>query len=218
MQPSEDEKLKQVEALRDWGRLGAALARWGGVLLCLAPLLPGCLVTDRIEFEVERNVPPVILDKPGTEYPIGEIVWIDRDPPVDPSTAPNEWSFDVTVRDENVRDELEARLRVRTDREPNPDFTPNQVVQQTGAVNRTFKVTVDLGQLRTNECHRVELVVSGSFLDRSEPLFFDVAQPPEDIGEASWIVWEGNGNPTPAEAQAILSSCDAVDDFLEAAQ
>ncbi len=77
----------------------------------------GCLVTGEIDFQVEQNVPPVVLDKPGTDAPIGHILWLDKD-------AQNTWEIVVDVRDENVGQALKARWRVVTETEKEPEFKP----------------------------------------------------------------------------------------------
>lgn len=187
--------------------------RWTTCVAALVSMtaLAGCLVTDSIEFEQAENWPPVILDKPRTSAPIGGVIWIDLD------SDQNEWSFDVDVRDENVDEELFARVRIQTQDNRFPDYGPDQVVQRTGRAMRELTITIPKGALRKGECHRLQLAVSGSFITRPGPEYFGATRLADDLALASWMIWEGKGPLQVSQEQALelVESCRTEPGFLD---
>jgi hypothetical protein len=170
-------------------------------------MLSGCLVLNEKEFDVEEPVPPVIVDRPSS-VPIGSILWLDAE-------AQNSWEIVVDVRDPNLQDELQARWRVLTEGRTNPPF--EQLDLPPGSNPRELLIQLDQGDLELGRCHKLEVVVSSSFLDRTDPGVFDIFLEPDDIGRANWWIWEGDGE---LEANSennlsLLRSCNALEALLE---
>jgi hypothetical protein len=163
-------------------------------------------VTEEITFDGEPNLPPVILTRPG-EPTIGSIVWVD-------SSTQSQWTLLVQVRDENVEQTLEARWRIRQQRDMQPPFVSRLIPGGSEPV-RDLDIFVDTGGLTPYRCHRFELVVSGSFIpELTEPQFFDVVLPANrsDIASASWWIWAGQGRDTPdMNKLEIFDSCEVED-------
>jgi hypothetical protein len=179
-------------------RLG--LAAW------VAVTLSGCLVTDPIDFPEPVSYPPSISDAPGG-VPIGSTFWIDLGAEV------NEWDLPVRIRDDNVEQALAARHRVRTERNPQPDWIEVEIAPS-GTPLREYTVKVSSGPIEQGQCHLVELVVSGSFFKRNDPAFFDAVLEVDDLARASWTIWEGRGelDTLPADKAVLIDSCP-VEDF-----
>ncbi|MDH5676479.1 MAG: hypothetical protein OEZ06_30445 [Myxococcales bacterium] len=186
--------------------------------LLLSPGLAGCLITEDLRFEEESDVPPVVLDVADTRTPIGSSFWVDFYSDTSTST---ELKIDVLVRDENVEQDLWARWRVTTKTRMTPDFQPLPLPGD-GVLKRDLQITVSQGDFREGECHRLELVVSGSFLDPEDPQrgkdpnLFDYTIKADDLGYASWWIWEGTGAGTTEDSKkaALLASCDAIEDLV----
>jgi hypothetical protein len=179
----------------------------GALLLWLAGALTGCLVTGPIDFEVDENVPPVVLDKPGTdELSIGSILWVDK-------AQAATWELLVDVRDENTREPLTARWRVQSPTNMTPEFKSSQL-PGVGEKLRELSVTLDQGDLDDDKCHRLERVVSGSFFPgRDDPALFDLTQRIGDLGRASWWLWEGEGDAltSPEKKAEISDTCETFE-------
>ncbi len=175
----------------------------------LALCCGGCLVTDKIVFPVDPDIPPTILDEPGTQTPkIGAIFCIDK-----PATP--EWSLTVKVRDQNPQQELWAHWRVVGDNDPTPPFEKDMVpLPAVGQLGRDFTFKVQSDTLQEGKCHHLQLAVSGSFFDHTDPRFddpryFDFPSNIDDLAEASWWVWEGKCDPATGDSARLLASCQA---------
>lgn len=169
-----------------------------GVLPC------GCLVTDKQTFEGQPNSPPVILSKTG-QPTIGMIVWIDNVQP--------EWQLEVQVRDEDVDQVLQAQWRVWRVDDPDPMFDTLDDIERTGEPIRNLQIRVNTANLVNYRCHRLELLVSGSFIGFTDPDFFGLVAPGDeaDVARASWLIWEGQGLDTPPMQLAeIAQSCETI--------
>ena len=191
-------------------RPGAGLASHlrGAVMAVLVVGCWGCLVTDKITFPTDPDIPPMILDAPGTNTPIGWTLWVNK------ATTP-EVRLPVRVRDQNLTQPLEAHWRVLTAGNDSPPFESKPV--PLGQLLRDFEVVVQSGMLHTGECHRVELAVSGNFFpNRNTPAFFDAAPIEEDVAHASWSVWEGRGEAqaTAEEKAKLVDTCNAIEALL----
>lgn len=180
-----------------------------GFAASVAVLLSACLVTDPISFPEPESHPPTIIDSPGG-VPIGSTFWIDLDEPV------NEWELPVRIRDDDVAQALKARHRVRTEDEPEPEWS-EVTIAPSGVPLREHKVELFRGDIKQGRCHHVELVVSGSFFPRDDrPAFFDAVLEVDDLASASWTIWEGPGEllTDQTEKALLVDSCDALADFL----
>jgi hypothetical protein len=175
-----------------------------------ATMLSACLVTDEITFPEEVPYPPTIVDVPGSEIPIGTILWLD----IDQRTGhpQNEWRIPVRIRDDNVDQELQTRYRVLREGSLLPPWTPDVIAPSGSPTREDYEVKVRFGDLRPGQCHRLELVVSGSFLRRTDPRFFDVlndeGEMNGDIARASWTILEGSAT------TAFVDSCKAIPTFV----
>ncbi len=176
------------------------MGKHGALAVVLSALLSGCLVTSEIDFQVEENVPPLVLDKPGEEGTIGSVLWVDIDD--------TNWELLVDVRDENIGQPVTARWRVQTEEQDEPEFKQAELAPS-GTARRELRITLDQGDLVAGECHRLQLVVSSSFVEGSTPNRFDITSPVEDIGRANWWLWEGMGEASadPDEALRLINSC-----------
>jgi hypothetical protein len=212
---SADENQRVFRRFRGLNGSGARLASslLGNVVTAIVWLsCGGCLVTDAITFDEEPNLPPIVLSKVG-EPEIGSIVWIDK-------FAMPQWTLGVQVRDENLEQPLEAHWRIRTRDERSPRFHPLPVPSVAGSPVRDLDLFIDTAGLQDYECHRLELVVSGSFIEGlTDPDSFAFVRPEHlyDLAFASWWIWEGEGRDTPdASKLMIFDSCDAFEDLMAA--
>lgn len=195
------------------------------LLVALVFTLSACLVTDEIQFPEDVPYPPTIIDVPGAEIQIGSIVWVDL-----AEHPQNEWRLPVRIRDDNVDQTLEARYRVVWQEDLSPMWAKDEIVPSGSPTREDYDVKVRFGDLQPGACHHVELVVSGSFLRRTENSFFDVlndeGQSNDDIARASWTILEGKGEIAPSADEKVraamneriarlLESCETSEKFLE---
>lgn len=178
------------EQMRRRPNRGTCVApKWGVRAVCASCLwLMGCLVTDRIEVEEEPLCSPSIVSPPGADHPLDQIVRVVlRDgTELDGGTA--EERFQVTIRDCNVDQDLEAVMLL--DARPELGGFRGRMlgdIRGNGSLERDFDFVVDhseLAALRTRpeepSCHKVELRV-GSRLN--------FAAEPEDRAEFASAVW-----------------------------
>jgi hypothetical protein len=170
----------------------------------------GC-VTDTISFHPEPVGPPIIESSPTFRTKINDTFWVDA------NDGP-EWTMEVVVRDKDPDRELLARYRIyvpsKTDlRERAPQF--EQFTVPKGSVEdpeeRTLPFKVPTTALEPDTCHRLELVVSGSFDPKqSAGFWFDVPRETvneHDIDAASWQVWEGD--PLMPASEKLVTTCAA---------
>lgn len=158
----------------------------------------GCLVTDEIEVEQEPFCPPSIVSPPGADHPLDQIVRVNLSDGTELDGGTAEERFQVTVRDCNVEQDLEAILLF--DWRPEVSPLPEQArpveggIRGEGSLERDFKFTIahtELVALRSQRgvrpedpsCHKMELRVSS----RLGP-FFQPDDDPRDIGRAIWWI------------------------------
>jgi hypothetical protein len=165
----------------------------------------GCVVTSAEEFPEEPVVPPVVIDTP--DLPNGAIVAYNMN-------NDNELRLGITVRDENVTTDLEIQARLSVVGQPTPELICPLMpqIKSTGVPQReTFQLVVLRSQIRPGACTKVEFVVSPKFLRSclDKPQFFGEPDRPDDVGRATYWIWEMSGNPAanPAAAQGIVTSC-----------
>jgi hypothetical protein len=166
-------------------------------------------VTEEFRYDEEPNLPPTILSVPGWPQ-INTMHWVD-------SSTRSEFQLRVQVRDENVDQQLFAHIRIRRLADPTPRFREEEVLRN-GMPVRDFDLFIDTTGLQQYECHRLELVVSGSFVRGfNQPLDFDRVPDglSDDRAYASWTILEGEGSNTPdPEKLKIFNSCDAMENLL----
>jgi hypothetical protein len=218
--------FRWLGTLADPGPGLALNVRWTVTLALMGALGSGCLVTERHTFQDEPDSPPQILDAPGQPRR-GSINRIDN-----MSEMP-EWVLGIRVRDENVGQVLWAHWRVvknpsssggTTNPAELPDFNPLEVPKSTDAI-RDFEIRVPTNLLAQHLCHRLELAVSGSFIQHGPDcpmlgdcealylpqLFAYRTGDQDDLDEAWWWLLEGDGSATDAEKADLLDSCHAQD-------
>jgi hypothetical protein len=168
----------------------------------------GCVVADKIEFYEPVNSPPVFPAEQPSKIQIGQIVYVDKN-----DGSPG-WSFTFRVRDADVKQELSANWRIRRNTNPNDPSEVNEkrsrvTVQLTGTDTRDFLITVDPVQLVFDNCHRVEIAVSGSFEEQSEgeELGFTQRDDRDDLALFSFWIWEGD--PSAPDAAKLVETCGA---------
>lgn len=179
--------------------------------------LSGGCVTDKIPFEPKPREAPAILDSPTSTIEIGDLFWVDR------SNARGMWPMQVVVREANVNREIVAHVRVVDPQVDlsNPENRQPQFetfdVPKSGTALRDFPFTVQTSALAPASCHRLELVVSGSFKKSQQSGFFDYLDPEdaEDIARAKWWVWEGNPDSAMGMEANIVRTCNARSDLLD---
>ena len=131
--------------------------------LCFS-LLGGCVVTNKIEFDVPTNTPPAIVvtglagTPPGAS--IDRIIRVDRSDPTQPPVT-----LTFNVRDPDVSQSLEGRIFVDWDHDTGTGPAPALfTIPPSGTDVRSASQVVPDNLLRgVGECHRIELLVAGSF-------------------------------------------------------
>lgn len=173
-----------------------------------AILMMGCLVTEKVEFVDEQNLPPSILVPESARYSPREIFTFDINSmgaPVDGGTGVAELRFEVEVRDPNLDDRLFAQSFTDIGRR-----RPVEEVPPSGAISRSFTFTInaadfspatDQNPLAAPGCHRVDLCVSSAFADRC------VAVDPIDLAAATWWVRVINSAASPEVNAIDLAEC-----------
>ena len=142
-----------------------SVARHQGVVRAFALLgslfLMSCLVTNKIEPVVEANLPPSIVSAPDAEFPLNEIIRLNRD------DVAGELELAVIIRDANVDQTLQ--IQVFVDYVDNPltalvPQPPDNEVAGTGTFERSVTIRIPVDRLGDpGRCHRVELDVSTEF-------------------------------------------------------
>ena len=170
-----------------------------GVMLLGAAAVSGCLLTERVSFEDSGALPPSVASAPSGP-PLNQIVVLRRDVPAE--EIPTSLSFEVSIRDANVNQELFARVFIndQPDLLPRPTPVIDRRVAASGSLERRFPFTLSTQLFPANACHKVELLVSGAFQDdpgSREP------EEPGDLGLAVWWIDSRNQNNDPVD----LGSC-----------
>jgi hypothetical protein len=167
----------------------------------------GCVVSDKIEFHEPVNSPPVF---PAGEQPsqlqLGQIIFVDKD---DGSTR-----FTFRVRDADIDQDLKLRWRILRNVLNSNEVMVNEQRKYTdlppsGTATRDFDIDVAPSELTYDNCHRIEIAVSGSFREPfpgAEPAFLDLDDR-ADLAQFSFWVWEGE--PTAPAAIKLVETCDA---------
>jgi hypothetical protein len=160
--------------------------------------MTGCLVTEPITFEEEKNFPPTLLDEPGTETPIGEVIGFNLS---DPNL--NEIVFQLQIRDENTLQTLQTRHQL-VSLQTTLDITELEV-GISGDPIRPFEFSIPRGQLEEDACYRVKLAVTSQF--KGDPNNWDLPAEEGDVAIARWWIYE--------EGAVLLSSCPFRHQFNE---
>jgi hypothetical protein len=94
-----------------------------------------------------------------------------------------------------------------------PEFEPTIELPASGALIRNLDITLPSSQLTQDNCHRIDVVVSGSFRqDADDPGDFDEVNIEWDLAGASWWIFEGDSQLATAEQRLkIIDSCETID-------
>ncbi len=158
--------------------------------------LPACLITEDLKFEGEVDVPPAFVFQPRSQPPIGATLRVDTDAFEEMNET--ELEFSLWVRDENVEQDLQTQIRLRT-LVASPAYTEVKIRDVTqdeipGTNELTRNVTFNLltTELRDGHCHQLQLAVSGKFIDPAlfEPRLFAAPVLEGDVTIATWWLWE----------------------------
>lgn len=201
---------------RFFGQLpvGARFASWIRVSVCAAigcVLVGGCIVTSAEDFPDEPAVPPVVLN--NTDLPLGSIVRVNKNE----MNEVNELRLGITVRDDNIDDELEVRVKLSVLQEPPYEFgCAGTISPGLEAERPQYSVILTPSRLRERLCTKVEIAVSSEFARECPPIddedrsFFDRPLRKNDVARAQFWIWEMSGDPlsNPTEAQRLISSCE----------
>ncbi len=143
--------------------------------------MSGCLVTESVEFEEEKNYPPALYDEPGSLTPIGGVIPINRD-----DLESGEIVFSLQVRDENVLQTLKTRYELRSPLESNSLIEVGPEVGISGEPIRHFEFGIPVSLIRQDYCYRLLLVVTSGFSNDQlwEPLLEG------DVAKARWTIVE----------------------------
>ena len=165
-------------------------------------------MTSSEDFPDEALVPPIVLNE--GDLPLGSIVTVDK-------TQGNELRLGITVRDDNIDDELEVRAKLSTLGEGAYDWIcAGTIAPSLEPKRKAFPVILVPSGLRDRLCTRVDIFVSAEFardcppLDDEDRELFDRPLHRGDLARAQFWIWEMSGNPLsiPTAAQAIVSSCE----------
>lgn len=162
--------------------------------LGLATQNTGCLVTEDLLFEGQEDVPPAFVFKPRSIPAIGATLLVDTDQLE--SEGRTELTFELQVRDDNVLQDLETQIRLRTNEVVIKDVEPG-VIRASGNAIRDVKFRFLAAELRDGQCHQLEFAVSGNFLEFEEERIFAFPEVEDDLAIATWWLWETNADTTP---------------------
>jgi len=164
--------------------------------LVATTLLGGCLVTDDIEFRAQDDLPPAFVFRPrSTPVAIGETLRLDTARLESEGTT--NVKFNLQVRDDNLQQDLQTQLRLRTLVSPTfsevliKDAEVGPAILGNGRTAvRDVEFSLLTTELRDGHCHQLQLAVSGGFLDLGEDRIFAFPELPGDVAIATWWLWE----------------------------
>jgi hypothetical protein len=175
------------------------------VLAVLGLVASGCLVADPIDFEPPRNNPPAFVIEQRPKLQVGDILFVDN------RAAPS-WSYTFRVRDPDVTQPLEVHWRIINGSDADPDREPTKSLPVNGSTIREFDIVISSVRLNSDECHRIEVAVSGSFLkpfegdDEEFGLFLERSDR-DDLALFSFWIWEGELSSN--DSQKLIDTCMA---------
>ena len=143
--------------------------------------LPSCVVTDKIEFELEMPFPPSVVSQPNADNPLNRIARVNLDDPLPPGS--DEFDMQVIVRDPNFDQTLQYRIFIDAPPPPAPQPVFEQgEIEPSGFLERPRDFAVPYENLAPGACHKIELIVVGQFAGIREP------ELPGDFDNATWWV------------------------------
>lgn len=176
-----------------------------------AATVSGCLVTDTVDLPEEPRTPPVITAAPP--YGSGNPILFN-------AAGAYPFKIAITVRDEDTKEDLQARWRIRSNTMPAPGVLPRQemcpVIPRVGdSLTRNWDFEIPQTKFARGACSVVELIVSAHFTSCEKyPDDFDRTTDgdEETIGHAAFVVWETSLMPFDiVAAQQFLATCPTVE-------
>lgn len=160
-----------------------------------------------IEVKEEPQTPPIVLA--ASEISLASVIKFD-------ASRQNELRIPVQIRNENTTEVLKVRMRIVTSGRTSEKFLcPEPEVPPNNAQRRDFQIVIAAGKFTLGTCHRIDFIVSGDFQSckkNSEWFDYTYGDPDEEVGRATFWVWEVSNEPlNPANSQALLSTCPALD-------
>ncbi|MGB5810320.1 MAG: hypothetical protein WBG86_07315 [Polyangiales bacterium] len=156
------------------------------LMLCGSIGLPdsGCVTTDRIEFQLEESFPPSIVSAADADYPLNQIGALNLDDPVEAPEA----LLQTVVRDPNFDETLEYRIFLDSFEPPPAVERPIQegTIGPSGFLDRFPVFAIPFTRLEAGQCHKIELVVVGTFASGSVEPRRPVI--PGDFDQVTWWI------------------------------
>jgi hypothetical protein len=179
-----------------------------------AATVSGCLVTDTVDLPEEPRTPPVITAAPP--YGAGSPILFNA-----ATAVTTGLTIPITVRDEDITEDLQVRWRIRSNVMPAPGVTPRQecplpLIRANRLLTRDWPFNIESVKFARGACSVVELIVSAHFTPCDKyPDDFDRTTNSDDeetIGHATFMVWETSLMPFDiVAAQQFLATCPTVD-------
>ncbi len=142
---------------------------------------PGCVVTDKIEFELEAAFPPSVVSQSNAENPLNQIARVNLDDPL--RVSDDAFNMQVVVRDPNFDETLQYRIFIDAPPPPAPQPVFDEgSIEPSGFLERPRDFAVPFENLAPGACHKIELVVVGAFDGIREP------EVPGDFDNVTWWV------------------------------
>lgn len=170
-------------------------------------LVGGCVVTSAEEFPDETQVPPIVLDTP--DLPLGSIIAFDQ-------RRDNELRLPITVRDENIDDELQVQVQLSVVGQSMVErICPEAPIPKSGQADRAqFQISIGSARIKPRACSKVEVFVSRRFAGTctDDEGFALPSFSRSDLARGRFWIWEMSGDPA-SEAEAakgIVTSCQTV--------
>ncbi len=154
----------------------------------------GCILRD-FDYEPPPNVPPSVESRPNGSTPLNRIIKVDLSAtPGGDAGIPNEIHFEAEVRDQNVDQQLLARIYF--DNTLLRELPIPAILDSADPGRRPVEFDVPRSGIARG-CHLVELLVTseGGF----EPFPSREPREPGDIGSAQWWIAAGLTPDDPVE-------------------
>lgn len=183
-----------------------AFSTWvRGIAALCCVLTGGCLVTSEVDLPEEIPTAPVVIDD-DLQWPVGAVFRFN-------AAQSKELTINVHVRSEDIQETLKVRWRVKSGtKKPTVFKCPEDSLVPSGSVDRFPSITIESLSLEPGACNKVEFVVSSAFTSCTKfPEVFDATLDPNDIGRATYWVWEVSANPVMGWGDKIATTCETLD-------
>jgi hypothetical protein len=121
----------------------------------------------------------------------GALIYVDKQ-------ERTSWLFALRARDTDIDQDLKVHWRVVTQSFPEPRRRTIELPAE-GSALRDFELPVNPTDLQFDNCHRIDVAVSGSFNEPfgdepEDPFDFNGRTDFYDLVELSFYIWEGDPN------------------------